>query len=54
MSYYTSEERKRMAEAVSAGERCRAFKASCERLAMLATVAIVIFLMLAMFYVATN
>lgn len=54
MAHYTSDERRRMAAAISAHDRCVQLRESCERLARLAVIAIAIFIPVFMFYVATN
>lgn len=53
-TYYTSTERRRMADAISTHDRTIAMKESIERLARLAVIAIAIFIPIAFFYAATN
>lgn len=54
MAHYTSDERRRMADAISAHDRAVQLREACERLARLTVVAVVIFLVIALFYVGTR
>lgn len=53
-TYYTSDEHRRMADAISAHDRAVQLREACERLARLIVIAIAIFIPIALFYAASG